>query len=336
MKQLLFSCFIVLSGILYSNNCRKQTVNLKVKNEALKSVLYKIDDQTGYAFSYSPDYLPVDSLITENFHCLSLDSTLSILFKDQMNYKLVAKTIIIRPNSQFKTVKKEEHKEVQKLKKIKQSKHIYKGYVKSKYSGRPLSSVSVIDPENKHAVKTDSLGYFELELKSKIPYLELYFSKSGYEENVMIVKNSSSNDIQVRLEKIKSVISIVSKTDSLENSIPSDSLSVVKLFIDSTKNDFANNIDPFFGESGIQLSFTPGLSTNKSLNPIYENKFSLNVLGGYSKGVNGIELGGLFNINRKDMNGLQLGGLMNIVIEDVNGLQIPGIGNFNRYKMNGI
>lgn len=51
------------------------------------------------------------------------------------------------------------------------------------------------------------------------------------------------------------------------------------------------------------------------------------MLGGYSAGVNGMEIGGLFNINKKSMTGFQMGGLLNLTGTYVNGLQIAGIHN---------
>ena len=68
------------------------------------------------------------------------------------------------------------------------------------------------------------------------------------------------------------------------------------------------------------------------------------MLGGYSAGVNGMEIGGLFNINKKvwpvfkwqvywispehTWMGLQIAGIHNSVLDSVTGVQISGISNF--------
>ncbi|RZM21055.1 MAG: hypothetical protein EOO88_34405 [Pedobacter sp.] len=57
------------------------------------------------------------------------------------------------------------------------------------------------------------------------------------------------------------------------------------------------------------------------------NKFSLNVIGGYTAGVDGLELGGLFNINRRNTKYLQLAGVFNLVGGNMSGLQIAGVSN---------
>jgi hypothetical protein len=75
------------------------------------------------------------------------------------------------------------------------------------------------------------------------------------------------------------------------------------------------------------VSFTPGLGTHGNLSAQVVNNFSFNILGGYNGGVNGFELGGLFNIDKKSVQYLQIGGLFNIVGGRVNGVQIGGINN---------
>jgi hypothetical protein len=81
------------------------------------------------------------------------------------------------------------------------------------------------------------------------------------------------------------------------------------------------------------------------------NNVSFNILGGYNGGVNGFELGGLFNIDKKSVQYLQVGGLFNIVgghmkgvqiaginntvLDTVQGLQIGGVSNLVRGKFNG-
>jgi hypothetical protein len=57
------------------------------------------------------------------------------------------------------------------------------------------------------------------------------------------------------------------------------------------------------------------------------NKFSLNLLGGYTAGVDGFEMAGAFNINQYNVKGVQMGGLFNVVGGNVRGLQFAGGGN---------
>ena len=57
------------------------------------------------------------------------------------------------------------------------------------------------------------------------------------------------------------------------------------------------------------------------------SKTSINLLGGYCGGVSWIEVGGLFNIDKKDVKQIQLAGLFNLVGGNSQGLQASGIYN---------
>jgi hypothetical protein len=82
------------------------------------------------------------------------------------------------------------------------------------------------------------------------------------------------------------------------------------------------------------------------------NNVSLNILGGYNGGVNGVEVGGLFNIDKKavryvqvaglfnidggPVQGVQVGGINNTVLNAVEGIQVAGINNIVTGKFSGI
>jgi hypothetical protein len=57
------------------------------------------------------------------------------------------------------------------------------------------------------------------------------------------------------------------------------------------------------------------------------NKLSVNVLGGYSAGVDGFEAAGLFNVARDSVRGVQLAGLANVVGRHLDGFQGAGLLN---------
>lgn len=78
-----------------------------------------------------------------------------------------------------------------------------------------------------------------------------------------------------------------------------------------------------------QVTFVPPLGTNGALSGLVDNKLSLNVLIGYNGGLNGAEVGGLFNIIRQDMTGVQVAGLGNVVGRYTEGVQVGGLFNHN-------
>ncbi len=76
----------------------------------------------------------------------------------------------------------------------------------------------------------------------------------------------------------------------------------------------------------------PNISTQGKNDKFTTSNFSLNVLGGYTGSVNGLELGGWFNIDKRNLKGMQAAGWFNVVNGDVNGLQLAGF--FNGAKNN--
>ena len=77
-----------------------------------------------------------------------------------------------------------------------------------------------------------------------------------------------------------------------------------------------------------------GSAGNSSMN--YANKFSFNVLYGLNGGVNGFELGSLWNHNNGDVRGFQLSGMVNTTSGNSRGLVISGLANVNNKAVTGI
>src|SRR5690606_1553649 len=73
-----------------------------------------------------------------------------------------------------------------------------------------------------------------------------------------------------------------------------------------------------------QHSLLPGIGTNGFLGGKVTNNLSLNIVGGYAHSVNGVELGGGFNLVRTTMTGMQAGGAGNAVGGTSEGVQMAG------------
>ncbi|KUG06331.1 hypothetical protein ASU33_02955 [Solirubrum puertoriconensis] len=76
-----------------------------------------------------------------------------------------------------------------------------------------------------------------------------------------------------------------------------------------------------------QISFLGPLGSNGLRSSQTVNNLSINVLGGYSAGVEGFEAAGLFNIDRDTVDGAQVAGLANIVGKHLDGVQGAGLMN---------
>ncbi|HVD97370.1 MAG TPA: STN domain-containing protein [Cytophagaceae bacterium] len=76
-----------------------------------------------------------------------------------------------------------------------------------------------------------------------------------------------------------------------------------------------------------QITFVSPLGTNGVDCGRTVNAFSLNALGGYSAGLQGLEMGGIANIETDYMHGIQMAGVANVVGNETRGMQLAGVIN---------
>ncbi|MFH2141457.1 MAG: hypothetical protein ABIJ97_03475 [Bacteroidota bacterium] len=86
----------------------------------------------------------------------------------------------------------------------------------------------------------------------------------------------------------------------------------------------------------VQISFISPLGTNGMESGKVANNFSLNMIAGYSGGVEGLEIGGFYNIINGDITGLQIGGFGNTAFGNTDGCQISGFSNINKKNVKGL
>jgi hypothetical protein len=101
-----------------------------------------------------------------------------------------------------------------------------------------------------------------------------------------------------------------------------------------------------------RITLIPPLSTNGVDAINYSSRRSINIIGGYHGGLDGWEIGLLFNATRKyarelqiaggvnyssgDIQGVQLAGVTNISLVDMGGLQVAGIANVTKRNLSGL
>ncbi|MGV3761102.1 hypothetical protein [Parapedobacter sp.] len=96
------------------------------------------------------------------------------------------------------------------------------------------------------------------------------------------------------------------------------------------------NLNGFFAYNAYQISLTPRISSQGLFNSQVVNRVSLNIIGGHTAGVNGVEVGGIFNLNQRNVRYFQTAGLFNLVGGQVKGVQVAGISNVVVGEVSGI
>jgi len=221
------------------------------------------------------------------------------------------------------------------------------GYVYDEQSGTAINEASVYERKQLISALTDNAGYFKLKLKSsKTSMVTLFISKEFYEDTSIVIEPRHSQELTITmmpLEKEEDKVtvgpqdylrpdSVRTTPDFILKTPAIDSQNVERTgmgkFLLSTKQKVQSlNMKDFFETRPFQVSFIPGLGSHGKMSGQVVNGFSLNVLGGYTAGTNGVEIGGLFNIDKKDVKYFQAAGIFNVVGGQVKGMQVAGINN---------
>ncbi len=100
--------------------------------------------------------------------------------------------------------------------------------------------------------------------------------------------------------------------------------------------EYESQISMNAGQSIAQFSIVPGLGTNRKNANQTTNNVSVNLFVGASRGVNGLEVGGIMNAVSGDVKGVQVAGLGNHVGENVIGTQVGGLYNSTKRSTKGV
>lgn len=308
---------VIVVLLLSALNVAAQTllnkrVSADYKQEKLSAVLAHISKNGGFYFSYNGNIIPKDSLVTLTVNNQPLSAILKQLlgsrftFEEQQNYIIITRTLPglsiinadVTVDNNFYSVS---------------------GLVVSETSGERLMNASVYEKQQLASVLTDEHGYFKLKFRASAPAsIAISASKQFYRDTTLYflqpVSISSRNDNGIY-------------HSSKNNGSQIERNSLARLFISTRQMIQSMNIPDFFARRPFQVSLTPGLSSHGMFSPQVVNKFSLNLVGGYTAGVNGMEVGGLFNINKQDTRYFQLAGIFNLTGGNVTGVQLAGIHN---------
>jgi hypothetical protein len=308
-------------SLVPSKHNLEKRVSIEVKNEQISEVLSKISRAGDFFFSYSGTLIKTDSLITVNIRNAPVREILDKLFNNKIDYKENGDYIILRYAANHLTIEPENIITAEKL-------YIISGYVVDTETGKKVKQASVYEKRLLPSALTDNNGYFSLKFKGDHTEVALTASKETYRDTTLIFLS----DIKIKPEPYNDPDA--NEGSGLYGDVESSGIG--RFFISSKQRIQSLNIPNFFANSPFQASLTPGLSSHGLMSSQVVNKFSLNVLGGYTAGTNGFEIAGLFNITKGDVKKLQFAGLFNEVGGSVNGIQVAGLLNDVRGEKRGL
>jgi len=320
-----------------------RTVSLEVNHQRLDNVLEILSNKGNFYFSYNSNIIKLDSQVSISINNKTLKQILDTLLSDHYEFRESGNYIIIRKSAVTMTMVTGKVISEDKF-------YTISGYVLNDQTGEWIPNASIYETSLLASTLTNLNGHFKLRLKQKSKSAVLNVRKEFYQDTSFAIDAGYDQQITVTLLPVASgTLTIIRpedffapeqlklrvQTDSAiteytytkTDSVKVEQTAVAKFLLSSRQKIQSLNLKRFFTRRVFQVSLTPGLSTHGKLSGQVINNFSLNVFGGYNGGIEGFEVGGLFNIDKKRVEYFQTAGLFNIVGGELKGLQAAGINN---------
>ncbi|MGE8427436.1 MAG: hypothetical protein ACN6O7_06150 [Sphingobacterium sp.] len=327
IKRIEFYLFILMLCSFHSGRAQqKLAVEIQMPAFAettVGEIFQLLKEKEDVLFSFNGNILQTDSVIhTKPFKGNLYDYLDGILGKEY-SFKELGRHIIIQYTPQRMSV----DFEVQTPTK---NKVVITGYIKNIRTNRPISNASIFDRNALLSTLTDQNGYFELDVKKRSNLIAVNVSKEAFRDTSVMVIFPIEAQIGDKKTRDYGYFEGYEEDHGLYRSF------FGRVFLSPAQKIQSMNLGGMFLYSPYQISMTPGLSTHGFIRSQIVNKFSINIIGGSTAGVKGIELGGVFNMNQYDMQGMQMAGVFNAVGGNVRGVQLAGVGNRVFGEMKGL
>ncbi|MCC9065346.1 carboxypeptidase-like regulatory domain-containing protein [Flavobacterium piscisymbiosum] len=284
-----------------------------------------MEKKGSFRFAYYSKLVSKDSLVSIHADQSTVKEVLDQLLNNHYEYKESTGFVILRYAPLELSLELEKNNIVGEY-------YVVSGYIVDTKTNKRVENASVYEKNALQSTLTNKEGYFELKLKNVQQTIELTVTKEKYKSITMMLL--SEIKIQMGSRQTKSHYDAGDYTQIERTGIG-------RFFISSKQKIQSLNLGGLISQAPVQASLIPSLSTRGMMNSQISSSFSLNVLGGYTGGVRGLEIAGLYNITRMNVEALQMAGIFNTVGGSVNGVQLAGIynnvfGDLKGLQMSGI
>lgn len=279
----------------------QRKIDIEAEHRPVAEVLKMAEQQAGFYFSYNNRIVPGDSLVSVHLKQRPVSELLAMLLGNRFRYEENNGHLIIQPS-------------------VPAPYWYISGMVVDQATGEPVGYATVYERQQLVGTMTDDRGRFRLQLKERRSQASISISKVSYADTVVVLPEAEPQELRLSIAQISYTLDSVTISGVERNWLAS-------LMLSSRQTMNSLNLSGFLARQPFQVSLTPGLGSHGRMGSQVVNHFSLNILGGYTAGVNGFELGSLFNIVQKDMKYVEIGGLFNIVGGNAYGVQVGGLYN---------
>jgi hypothetical protein len=315
----------------------ERLVNIDCVNKRTDEVLKDIAQQGKFEFAWDGQLFDAAKPLTLHAKQISVRRAIFLIFGNTITFRVKGNYMVLIAAPPPLTASPQTRKTVYTL----------SGYVVDP-ANYVIAHASIYDSASLAASLSNQFGFYELQMNAGTKPVRIKVSRENYLDTFIVVVPSSNITMDIVMRKVPPVSVAVPAVvmDSLPD--PGDTFTFTSAprrridhlpFLDSLigfeQLMQSRNLRETLRNTG-QISLLPFLSTNGMMTGAVSNKFSFNVIGGYTGGTRVAELGGAFNIDRGDVQWVQIAGAFNMVGGNTRGLQLAGAMNMNYGKLNGL
>jgi hypothetical protein len=323
---------LCLNARLYAQSpVLERKVSLQYRQVEIGNILKDLNKRYKLKFSYSNNIIPEHRKVNINIKNVMLKDALNDLFYETgVAFQVVGEQIVLKKGIRTNTSTKEYRAVKEEITPVpvlfdpsisqedllvSNSKDFIIDTVPDELNlGVPM----LIENENYNPTKKELRKKYRVEkrmLKAQFYVLKDSIRRKGNHtlDKLEMKYNYVTQKMRQEFNAIKSSDGNKPTKDSIEFVLKKDSLVTEK------KDDYIYR--PF------QFTFISPVGTNGQDCGKTVNSLSFNLLGGYSAGLVGIEMGGIANVEKDFVKGVQLAGVANVVKNKTEGIQLAGFGN---------
>jgi hypothetical protein len=319
---------LLLTQIVFAQNHLSKIISVNVKSLPLQDALMVISNEGDFAFSYNSKVVKKDSIVSITAKSKSVQDILRTLFKSGYDFKESGNYIIIR-RKVITTSSVISNSPVT-------SDHFYiTGVIIDEETGDKIPDATIYEQQNLISSMTDEKG----NLKNKFKTASVSISKQDYKDTTVEIKTNFNQKLTIALAKKEPEFVAMEEAQTKNEEAETGTIRkedyvlvlekkwFTNLFLTSKQKIQSLNLKKFYTTRGYQFSIIPGIGTHGKMNPQVVNGISINLIGGYSGGTSIVEVGGIFNIDKRDVKSCQIAGAVNLVGGKMDGVQISSLYN---------
>jgi len=315
---------IFLSGYISiaQTNYLYKKISVSFTDTPLEKALAEISEKGGFTFSYNSKNFDEQRLVSIQSENKSVAKTLDNLFDNSVRYKVVGSHVILNKKNPPKQI----------LAVNRPNEYIITGYIIDSQTGEKIQEATVYEVDGRVVALSNNEGYYSITVPYEKEVHGLSYSKKGYLDTIIMVEPAYKSNFNIYLDPnaapLEKMETVHVKLEDMHNR------PLVDILVPEESKIISDNL-VIHDNRKLQVSLVPFIGTNRKLSGSVDNSISLNILAGYSGGVNGFEIGGLVNLTRRNVHGSQIAGVANLVGGDTNPFQLVGMFNLNGGSVTG-